>query len=91
MSISLNDLKVGNLYRWVPTDYRPWSRPFFNVVDLNRSGHGRGDRPKADQIIMYLGREYIGSLDAHIFLIDDQKFAVNSSYNDDFQHGLRVL
>ena len=48
MSISLNDLKAGNLYRWVPTDYRSWV-PFFNVVDLNRSG----DRPKADQIIMY--------------------------------------
>ena len=83
MSISLNDLKAGNLYRWVPSDFRSWV-PFFNVVDLNRSG----DRPKADQIIMYLGRENTGSLDAHIFLIDDQKFAV---YNDDFQHGLRVL
>lgn len=82
MSISIDDLKLGNIYRWVPTDVRSWV-PFY-VVDLNRALV----RPKAGQIMMYLGQENTGSLDAYIFLVGDQKFAV---YNEDMIYGLRSV
>ena len=79
---SLNDLKAGNLYRWVPTDYRSWV-PFFNVVDLNRSS----DPPEANTVMMYLGTDKTSGITGYMFLIGDQKFEV---YNDDFCFGLRA-
>ena len=83
--LSIDDLKLGSLYLWspAPKDIRTWV-PFFHVSDLNRSVN----QPKADTVIMYLGRENTGSLDAYMLLIGDQKFAV---YNDDFRYGLKEV
>lgn len=85
MSISLNDLKAGNLYRWDPdpTDHR-MRFPFFNVIDLTRSS----ERPEANTIMMYLGTDKTSGITGYMFLIGDQKFEI---YNDDFRHGLRVV
>lgn len=85
MSISLNDLKVGNLYRWAPTagDVRTYVA-FFNVIDLDRSSK----RPEANTIMMYLGTDKTSRITGYMFLVGDQKFAV---YNDGFRHGLRVV
>lgn len=87
MSISLNDLKPGNLYLWSPDPWDTSSRvPFFHVSDLSRSAN----RPKENTVIMYLGLERFGSrsLDAYMLLIGDQKYAV---YNDDFRYGLKEV
>lgn len=83
--VSLNSLKPGNLYRWDPTASLSCSGvPFFHVSDLNRFL----DCPKENTVIMYLGRENTGSLDAYMLLIGDQKYAV---YNDDFRYGLKEV
>jgi hypothetical protein len=84
MELSLNDLHVGSLYRWVPTDYRslvPW-------FDFENNTGNSGDRPKADTILLYLGTYlyHTRSVAAHIFLIGDRKYAV---WNTDFIYGLR--
>lgn len=87
--LSIDDLKLGSLYLWspAPKDHRTWVG-FFHVPqslsDLNRLA----DRPKENTVIMYLGRETFGSLDAHMLLIGDQKYAV---YNDDFRYGLKEV
>lgn len=85
MSISIDDLKLGSLYLWspAPKDYRTWVG-FFHVSDLDRLA----PRPKENTVIMYLGRETFGSLDAYMLLIGDQKYAV---YNDDFRYGLKEV
>jgi hypothetical protein len=89
MSISILytavDLKLGSLYLWspAPKDVRTWVA-FFHVSDLSRSVN----RPKENTVIMYLGREYTGNLDAYMLLIGDQKYAV---YNDDFRYGLKEV
>ena len=85
MSISIDDLKVGSLYLWSPDPWDTSSRvPFFHVSDLSRSAN----RPKENTVIMYLGLENTGSLDAYMLLIGDQKYAV---YNDDFRYGLKEV
>ena len=81
--VSLNSLKPGNLYRWDPTASLSWV-PFFHVSDLSRSA----GRPDENTVIMYLGRENTGNLDAYMLLIGDQKYAV---YNEDFRYGLKEV
>jgi len=82
--LSIDDLKLGSLYLWSPDpkDYRTWVS-FFHFSD-----GASADRPPENTIFMYLGYERFGSLDAYIFLIGDQKYAV---YNDDFRYGLKEV
>jgi hypothetical protein len=83
--INLDDLHIGSIYRWVPTDPRCWV-PWFEANDLKISA----SRPGADTILMYLGTHIYHSnvVAAHIFLAREKKYAV---WNTDFIYGLRPI
>jgi len=84
-NLKLNDLHVGSIYRWVPSDYRSWV-PWFNVPPAPIAA----DRPDFDTVVMYLGREQFSdnSVPAYIFLAGEKKYAV---WNNDVIHGLQPI
>jgi hypothetical protein len=84
-NLKLNDLHVGSIYRWVPSDYRSWV-PWFNVPPAPIAA----DRPRADMVVMYLGMERFADnvIPAYIFLAGEKKYAV---WNNDVIHGLQPI
>lgn len=84
-NLKLNDLHVGSIYRWVPSDYRSWV-PWFNVPPASIAA----DRPRADMVVMYLGMEQFADnvIPAHIFLAGEKKYAV---WNNDVIYGLQPI
>ena len=84
-NLKLNDLHVGSIYRWVPSDYRSWV-PWFDAPPAPIAA----DRPRADMVVMYLGMEQFADnvIPAHIFLAGEKKYAV---WNTDFIYGLRTI
>ena len=83
--LSLNDLHIGSIYRWVPTDNRSWV-PWFDAPPAPNAAY----RPAADTVVMYLGMEQFADnvIPAHIFLAGEKKYAV---WNTDFIFGLRTI
>ncbi len=84
-NLKLNDLHIGSIYRWVPTDYRSWV-PWFDVANIFQSVN----RPADDTVVMYLGREQFSdnSVPAYIFFAGEKKYAV---WNNDVIHGLQPI
>lgn len=85
MTIALNNLRVGSLYRFFATDTRSWV-PWFEQTNAQNSSYP----PLDDSVIMYLGTipEHPRSLPAHMFLWGEKKYYV---YNTSFIYSLELL